>query len=75
MIKKLKEVGVVKITPYLKVVTLLANTVFLPWSAMLLATEYIREDAKNSSFDHNAIDALCDYWKRCINRPNVFGKR
>ena len=59
---------------YLKVVTLLCNTVFLPFEFMLDVTEKIRVEAKRGDLDHKAIDAICNYWKKCI-KGDKYGKR
>jgi len=67
--------GVVYMHHYMKIVTVIANTVYLPFEMMEAATNYIREDAKNGDFDHDAIDALCDYWIQCIKWERRFGER
>ena len=75
MIKRLKEAGVICITPYLKIVTLLANTIYLPFNMMKEATEHIRADALNSDYDRDAVNRLCDYWTNCLTWKNRFYER
>lgn len=75
LLKRLKEAGIVNTKVYAKIITLLVNTIYLPFEMMLAATEYIREDAKNAAYDHAVVDALCKYWRGCITQTRRFHKR
>ena len=75
LIKRLKEAGVVFMDQYIKLVTLLCNTIYLPFDMMIDATNFIRDDAKSGDLDHKAVDVACDYWIKCINATQRFHKR
>ena len=75
MFKRLKGVGVYFVKNFVKVITLLANTSFLPWEFMEQACGYIRKHAIESDMDIFAVNAVCNYWLQCLKAPIRFGER
>jgi len=75
LLKRLREAGVYFMGPYLKVITLLTNTAFLPWEYMKQASEYVRSHALNSNMDVIAVNKLVDYWIKCMDCKVRFGER
>ena len=73
--KRLKEAGVLFMEHFLKIVTLLCNTIYLPFEMMIDATNHIRADALSGGLDEKAVNSVCNYWIKCINAKKRFHRR